>query len=553
MSDWWRGAVIYQIYPRSFSDSSGDGVGDLEGIARHLDYVAGLGVEGIWISPFYPSPMLDFGYDVRDYCDVDRMFGDLAAFDRLLSRAHELGLKVILDIVPCHTASEHPWFVESRQSRDNPKADWYIWADPKPDGTQPNNWLAHFGGTAWSWDSRRRQYYMHRFLPEQPALNWHNPDVRQALFDVMAFWLERGVDGLRIDVVNMLFHDTELKDNPPAGIDLNAPLAEIPANPHGFQDHIYEDDLRPVIFDKGLAPIRELLDSYGARTSVGEVGHARGHAISCAYTQGGQRLHQAYSFVFLESDGHPAYLRRVLRQTEAELGDGWLLWPMSNHDCVRAATRWAPLAGGEPLDEATRDRLARVMLAFQLSLRGSACLYQGEELALPEADLPYEAIQDPVGRNFWPEIKGRDGCRTPMPWRGDSAHGAFSWAETPWLPVPEAHRARAVARQDRDPNSVLNFFRAFVPWRVQRESLRAGTMKLLPAESDDDPLLAIERGGERETLVCLLNFDTRERSFRCSDDVALSDAPGQQARLSDGRTVTLPGLSFAFLTAPPAQ
>ena len=343
-ADWWRGAVIYQIYPRSYQDSNGDGVGDLSGIIHRLPHVAALGVDAIWISPFFKSPMLDFGYDVSDYRDVDPIFGSLGDFNALIARAHELGLKVLIDLVISHTSDQHPWFKDSRTSATSDKADWYVWADPKPDGSPPNNWLSIFGGSAWEWDGERMQYYLHNFLTSQPDLNLHNADVQDALLDVVRFWLERGVDGFRLDTINFYFHDQQLRDNPALPADQRNDTIAPAVNPYNWQEHLYDKN-RPenLAF---LQRFRALLDEYEATTAVGEVGDAqRGMEIQAEYTSGGDKVHMCYSFDFL-SNAAPTGTRiaDVLTRYEAGIGDGWACWAFSNHDVVRHASRWNPVS-----------------------------------------------------------------------------------------------------------------------------------------------------------------------------------------------------------------
>jgi len=355
MNEWWRGAVIYQIYPRSFLDSNGDGIGDLPGITERLEYVASLGVDGIWISPFFPSPMKDFGYDVADYSGVDPMFGTLGDFDRMLAEAHRLGLKVIIDQVYSHSSDLHPWFAESRSSRDNPKADWYVWADPKEDGTPPNNWLAVFGGPSWEWDSRRRQYYLHNFLKEQPDLNFHNQEVQEAVLEAAAFWLDRGVDGFRLDVANFFMHDPELRDNPPFA-------HPNPVKPYWLQRQIY-NRTRPenLAF---VARLRTLLDRYPERMAVAEIASDDPVGTMVAYTDGLDRYHTAYSFVFLRQSFGAAHIRRSVEQMLAASDNAWPSWAFSNHDVERVASRWC--GGAEP-----SAALAKVLMAVLVSLRGT--------------------------------------------------------------------------------------------------------------------------------------------------------------------------------------
>lgn len=495
---WWRGGVIYQIYPRSYQDSNGDGIGDLPGITQRLDHIAALGADGIWISPFFKSPMKDFGYDVSDYNDVDPMFGTLDDFRALVARAHQLGLKVMIDQVLSHCSDQHPWFEESRRSRDNPKADWFVWADAKDDGNPPNNWLSIFGGSAWQWDTRRCQYYLHNFLTSQPDLNFHHPEVQDALLATVKFWLDLGVDGYRLDTVNFFFHDAQLRDNPGRGApDPNNPDPAVnPFNPYGWQRHVY-DKSRPENLPF-LQRLRALLDQYPDTTMVGEIGDDDGLARVAEYTAGGDKLHMAYCFDLLGEAHDAPFLHGFLTRFNTIVGDGWPCWALSNHDVVRSATRW----GGPNPD----PRLLRLAAAFQASLRGTVCLYQGEELGLPEAELRYEDLQDPYGITMWPQFKGRDGCRTPMPWSADAPQAGFTAGGKPWLPVAEAHRPLAVDRQANDPASMLSFFTRLLHWRRHQPALRSGRMSLLPAHPQ---LLAFTREHGTQTLLCVFNFSDR--------------------------------------------
>ncbi|OYQ42581.1 alpha-glucosidase [Rhodoferax sp. TH121] len=513
--NWWRGGVIYQIYPRSFADSNGDGIGDLNGITAKLDYVAALGADGIWLSPFFKSPMKDFGYDVSDYCDVDPMFGSVADFRRLVDRAHALGLKVMIDQVLSHSSDQHPWFVESRSSLTNPKADWYVWADAKSDGTPPNNWLSIFGGSAWQWDTRRCQYYMHNFLTSQPDLNFHNLEVQNALLETVKFWLDLGVDGYRLDTANFYFHDAQLRDNPARG----RPDGEDPAvnavNPYGWQWHKY-DKSQPenLAF---LRRLRALLDQYPNTTMVGEIGDDDGLARVAEYTSGGDKLHMAYCFDLLGTGHSAAHFRGFVQRFEEVAPGGWPCWALSNHDVVRVASRW-----GQGTQAAHPD-LLRLGAALQMSLRGSPCIYQGDELGLPEADIAFEDLQDPYGITMWPEFKGRDGCRTAHPWAKDAADLGFSSAAqpaAPWLPVIEPHRALAVDAQERDAASLLHFYRRLLRWRKAQPALIHGTLSVLPAHPQ---VLAFVRVFDGVQLLCVFNF---------SDTAAQWDLPAAFAGAS---------------------
>ena len=527
---WWKGAIIYQIYPRSFADSDGDGIGDLPGITARLDHVAGLGVDAIWISPFMRSPQADYGYDVSDYRDVDPMFGTLADFDRLVERAHALDLKVMIDFVPSHTSIEHRWFRESRASRDNPRADWYVWADPKEDGTPPNNWLSVFGGAAWEFDTGRGQYYLHNFLRQQPDLNFHNPEVIEALTEEARFWFERGIDGFRIDAIDFGVHDPGLRDNPPRPPQRDQHGATTPFN---MQYQLW-NKARPELCEKFFKPVFRMSEAYGAVCLLGEISGDTSLQRMADYSSGGG-LDMAYSFQLLSCT--LAEVRQHVEEAEACLGDGWACWAFSNHDCFRSATRF----GGRNPD----DRLRRMIPQLLCSLRGSICFYQGEELGLEETELTYEQLQDPVGKTFWPASKGRDGCRTPMPWQTQAEHGGFT-SGTPWLPVGPVNQALAVDRQDGDPESVLNSTRAFLHWRKRQEALRTGDMAFVDA---GEGLLVFSRRTAAQSLLCAFNITDSERQFELDaieGDAGCPTATGERA----GHRVTLPayGVFFATIT-----
>ncbi|PPU07468.1 alpha-glucosidase [Xanthomonas arboricola] len=493
---WWRGAVIYQIYPRSFLDSNGDGVGDLPGIIAKLDYIAGLGVDAIWISPFFKSPMADFGYDIADYRAVDPLFGTLDDFDRLLDKAHGLGLKVMIDQVLSHTSIAHAWFQESRQDRTNAKADWYVWADPREDGAPPNNWLSLFGGVAWQWEPRREQYYLHNFLVDQPDLNFHNAEVQQATLDNVRFWLDRGVDGFRLDAINFCFHDAQLRDNPAKSADKRVGRGFSADNPYAYQYH-YFNNTQPENLPF-LERLRGLLDLYPNAVSLGEISSEDSLATTAEYTAHG-RLHMSYSFELLVQDYSAAYIRETVSRLEATMLEGWPCWAISNHDVVRAVTRW----GGADASPA----FARMVVAMLCSLRGSICLYQGEELGLGEADVAFEDLRDPYGITFWPTFKGRDGCRTPMPWT-DASSAGFSSGK-PWLPLVEEHRAAAVSVQQDDPLSVLSAVRQFLAWRKGEPALREGAITFYDTA---EPVLMFRRehAGQVMLLAFNLSADTAE-------------------------------------------
>ncbi len=492
---WWRGAAIYQIYPRSFADSNGDGIGDLKGVAGKLDYVASLGVDAIWLSPFFVSPMRDFGYDVADFCAVDPVFGSIGDFDALVERAHEIGLKLIIDQVYSHSSDQHDWFKESRSSRDNPKADWYVWANAKPDGSPPNNWQSVFGGPAWTWDARRGQYYFHNFLSEQPDLNVHDLAVQDALLDVARFWLGRGVDGFRIDAINFAMHDPELRDNPPA------PPGAKRTRPFDFQLHLHNQSHPDIT--KFLERLRSVTDSYGGRFTLAEVGgdHALGEMQ--AFTAGDRRLDSAYGFDFL-------YAERLTPELVANAmahwpeSAGWPTWAFENHDAPRAVSRW--------VDEAHREAFAHTKVLLLSALRGSIIIYQGEELGLPQVEVPFDKLQDPEAITNWPQTLSRDGGRTPIPWLADQPNLGFS-SGTPWLPPGEAHRALAVDRQEHDPASTLAFTRRCLALREAHPALSHGHIELVEAGPQ---LLVFDRRDAGQKLRCTFNLSGSSAPFRPS-------------------------------------
>jgi alpha-glucosidase len=523
MQDWWRGSVTYQVYPRSFQDTDGDGVGDLPGITARLPYLAELGVDAIWLSPIFKSPMADMGYDVSDYTDVDPLFGDLADFDALVARAHGLGLKVIIDQVISHSSDQHPFFAESRRSRVNPKADWYVWADARPDGSPPNNWLSVFGGSAWEWDARRRQYYLHNFLPSQPDLNFHNPEVQDWALSVLRFWLDRGVDGFRLDTVNYYFHDRDLRSNgalPPG----NGP---IPHNPYEMQDHVYSKS-RPENLG-WLERMRALLDEYDDRMLVGEVGDnaLRSIGLMVDYTRP-KRLHMAYSFDMLGPQFTARHFRSKIEGFFAAGPESWPMWAFSNHDVMRHVSRWA--------DHGAPEDVARQAAAMLLSFEGSICLYQGEELGQTETELEFHELTDPPGIRFWPEHKGRDGCRTPMVWDA-SPQGGFTTG-TPWLPVKAPQAALHVEGQAGRAGSVLEFYRQMLTHRRRTPALLTGRTRFLDLA---EPVLGFLRG---DSLACLFNLSPDPVTLTVQGRIA--DAPHQAAALS-GPTLTLGPNGFCHL------
>jgi alpha-glucosidase len=531
---WWRGATIYQIYPRSFLDTNGDGVGDLPGILERLEYIVSLGVDAIWIAPFFKSPMHDFGYDVSDYLAVDPLFGTMQDFDAVLAEAHRLGLKVMIDQVLSHTSSEHAWFRESRSSRDSTRADWYVWADPKEDGSAPNNWLSIFGGIAWTWEPRRKQYYLHNFLASQPDLNFHHPEVREAVLRNVQFWLDKGVDGFRLDAINFCFHDAQLRDNPPKPAALRAGRGFTSDNPYAYQFHYYNNTQPENL--RFLEELRALFDRYPGAASLGEIASEDSLATMSEYTSG-NRLHMGYSFELLTERFSVAHIRSTIEKLEARIGTGWPCWAISNHDASRVFTRW----GGT----SDAPHFATLLTAMICSLRGSVCIYQGEELGLTEAQVPFDALRDPYGIAFWPVFKGRDGCRTPMPW-ADTSTGGFSTAE-PWLPIPDEHIELAVARQDRDPRSALNAFRAFMRWRQARVALRDGEIQFV---AEHPHVLAFTRVSGTEKIFAAFNLSpTLQTIAHGQHNLSQLDVPGVLRGSVEGERLSLPGYGALFASA----
>jgi len=509
---WWLGASIYQIYPRSFLDSNGDGIGDLPGITARLDHVASLNVDAIWLSPFFTSPMRDFGYDVADYRGVDPIFGTLADFDALIARAHALGLKVIIDQVWSHTSDQHAWFQESRQSRTNPKADWYVWADAKPDGTPPSNWQSVFGGPAWTWDARRQQYHLHNFLNSQPDLNLHNPDVQNAILDVARFWLDRGVDGFRIDAINFSMHDPLLRDNPPASGNHKR------TRPFDFQRRIH--NMSHPDIPGFLERVAGVMAAYPGRFTVAEVGGDEAIAEMHAYTAGSGRLDSAYGFNFLYGEAlTPRLVADALAEWPQTPGTGWPSWAFSNHDAPRAASRWHGTWN--------HDDYARLIMLLLVALRGNIFLYYGEELGLTQAEIGFDDLQDPEAIANWPLTLGRDGARTPMPWAADAPGAGFSTGK-PWLPLGADHAARAVDRQQGDPQSMLHWTRALMALRQQQPALKRGSATVARASGD---LLILHRALGDMRLVCAFNLGDQPIAVDLAVGPGLASHGGASASL----------------------
>ncbi len=478
---WWRDGVVYQIYPRSFMDSNGDGVGDLEGIRQRLDHLVWLGVDAIWISPCFPSPMKDFGYDVADYCDIEPLFGDLGDFDRLLADAHARDLRILLDWVPNHTSDQHPWFLASRSSRDDPKRDFYVWRDPAPGGGPPNNWKAVFGGDAWELDEATGQYYLHSFLPEQPDLDWRNPEVVRAMHATLRFWLDRGVDGFRMDVIHKIAKDPELRDNPlvPGG----------EGRGYGSQEHVNDenhDDVHAL-----LRGIRGVFDEYDERMAVGEVYILDPRKVSRFYGDGDE-LHQAFNFKLTHARWDAAeFEREVLFFDELVPEVGWPNLVLGSHDAPRHASRYDHPEHG--------DGRARVAAMLLLTGRGTPFLYYGEEIGMRNVEIPEDRLQDPLAWTLHPKVS-RDPERTPMQWE-DAPKAGFSTGD-PWLPIGDTAAHNVTAQRD-EPSSLMNLYRELLALRRESGALRRGSLRALPSP---DGVFAFERTHEGQRAAVALNF-----------------------------------------------
>jgi alpha-glucosidase len=479
---WWQRGVIYQIYPRSFQDSDGDGIGDLNGILQRLDHCVRLGIDAIWLSPIYPSPMADFGYDISDYTNIHPLFGNLERFDALVGEIKRRGLKLILDFVPNHTSDLHPWFQESRGSRDNRLRDWYLWRDPAPEGGPPNNWLSNFGGSAWQWDEPTGQYYYHAFLKEQPDLNWRHPGVRASMHDVLRFWLERGVDGFRVDVLWHLIKDYLFRDNPPN------PQYSPGAPPHHSQVPLYTTD-RPEV--QGIvAGLRRVVDEFDERVLIGEI-YLPIERLVAYYGTNLEGVHLPFNFQLLRSAWNARGIAALIDQYEQALPrGGWPNWVLGNHDYARIASRV-----GLPQ--------ARVAAMLLLTLRGTPTMYYGDELGMIDVPIPKEQLQDPYERNV-PDIGvGRDPCRTPMQWDG-SAHAGFS-SSTPWLPLSDDYSAVNVKEEEVDPHSILTLYRRLLSLRRSHPALAIGSYEPVAMTGD---LLAYIRRAPEESFLVALNLGT---------------------------------------------
>ena len=533
--DWWRRAVLYQIYPRSFQDSDGDGVGDLKGIEARLDYLSALGVDALWISPFFKSPMKDFGYDVEDHRAVDPLFGNLDDFRSLLAAAHGRGIRILIDLVLSPPADAHPWFQAARAERGAPYEDCFVWAEPKEDGGPPNNWLSFFGGPAWTWEPRRGQYYLHNFLSSQPELNFHSDRVCQEVLDIARFWLDIGVDGFRLDTVNFYFHDQALRDNPPTSNRASQLVAQ--ANPYGFQRHLYDKNQPEVL--GFLEALGEVLADYPGSIALGEVGAERpwSDRLMRDYSMRG-RLQLCYTFDLLSEAFTAEHFREVIGAGDPGDPPLWRCLAFSNHDVPRAASRFSP-------SEAPDDQVSALALALLLALPGTPCLYQGEELGLPEAVVSRDKLVDPYGIAFWPIFKGRDGCRTPMPWTHDD-HGAFTAPEvTPWLPVPENHLSRCAEGQRRSSDSLFSLTHRLIRFRRETPALQG--IEFTVCDGHDRDLLAFVRRHGQATLMCCFNLSPDVKTYVLDEPQAYSSVLGSAGSVVEGAELRLDPWAWAYL------
>lgn len=481
---WWQTGIIYQVYPRSFRDSNADGIGDLKGILKKLDYLSWLGVTAIWISPIYPSPMADFGYDISDYRAIHPLFGTMDDFDLLLQEAHKRNIKLILDLVPNHTSDQHPWFLESRSSKDNPKRDWYIWQDAREDGSAPNNWLSVFGGAAWEWDEKTSQYYYHAFLKQQPDLNWRNPEVQRAMLDVMRFWLNKGVDGFRVDVMWHMIKDEQLRDNP-GNPDYQAHMAT-----YEQLLPVYSTD-QPEVHDI-VQQMRQVLDEYGERMMIGEI-YLPIHKLVTYYGINNSGANLPFNFLLLAIPWEAPKIAAAIAEYEGALPPkGWPNWVLGNHDQPRITSR-------------VGQQQAKIAAMLLLTLRGTPTIYYGDELGMADVPIPFDEVQDPQGLNMPDKNLSRDPARTPMQWDG-SEHGGFSTAK-PWLRLSPTYKRVNVAVQQADPYSYLNFYRQLIQLRQSEPSLMWGDYK--PVYADQRSIAYIRQAPAEKAFLIVLNLSHR--------------------------------------------
>lgn len=519
---WWKKGVIYQIYPRSFNDTSGNGIGDLNGISKKIPYLSKLGIDAIWLSPIFNSPMKDMGYDVSDYTSIDPLFGTIQDFEKLIEKTKRNKIKIIIDQVLSHSSDAHPFFKLSKSSTNNSKSNWYVWANAKPDGSPPNNWLSVFGGSAWEWDTTREQYFLHNFLKSQPDFNFHNEEVQNWLLSTVKFWLEKGVDGFRLDTANYYFHDQKLRDNP--AIKSKASKK----NPYYYQDLKYSINQKDNY--KFLEKLRNLTDKYEEKTMIGEISNTE---LQAKYTSGNDKLHMAYSFDLLRNEFSPKHIRNTVSKFFKETKDGWPTWSFSNHDVVRHLSRWNESKRG-------RQKFARLTCALLMSLKGTPCIYQGEELGQTQTKIEFDEIKDPPGKKFWPMDFGRDGCRTPMTWDHNKKFAGFS-VKKPWLPIKKEQIVNSAKKQLKDKNSIYYFYKEFISLRKKIPFFNEEIYFL-----KNDDVLIFYRGNKKE-VCCVFNLSKKEIVIKNDFGKKMPFLPSQHIK-QDSKKIKISSYGFCFFS-----
>ena len=519
---WWKKGVIYQIYPRSFKDTSGNGIGDLKGVIKKISYLSKLGVDAIWLSPIFTSPMKDMGYDVSDYTSIDPLFGTIQDFEKLIEKTKEHKIKIIIDQVLSHSSDAHPFFKLSKSSKNHSKSDWYVWGDAKPDGSPPNNWLSVFGGSAWEWDTTRKQYYLHNFLKSQPDFNFHNKAVRKWLLSTVKFWLDKGVDGFRLDTANYYFHDKNLRDNPATK------SKAFGKNPYYYQDLKYSINQENNY--EFLKELRNLTDKYGETTMIGEISNVE---LQAKYTSNNDKLHMAYSFDFLRDEFSPRHIRNTVSKFFRETKGGWPTWSFSNHDVVRHLSRWNK-------SNRKRQKFARLTFALLMSLKGTPCIFQGEELGQTQTKINYDEIKDPPGKKFWPMDFGRDGCRTPMTWNESKKFAGFSNTK-PWLPIKKEQIANSANKQLINKDSTFHFYKKIISLRKKIIFFNEEINFL-----ENDKVLIFYRGNKKE-ICCIFNLSEKEIVIENTFGKIIPSLPSQNVK-KDVKKLKISSYGFCFLT-----
>ena len=519
---WWKKGIIYQVYPRSFFDTSGNGIGDINGITKKITYLADLGIDALWLSPIFTSPMKDMGYDVSDYTSIDPLFGTIQDFERLIKKAKKNEIKIIIDQVLSHSSDAHPFFKLSKSSKNNSKSDWYVWANAKPDGSPPNNWLSVFGGSAWEWDTTRKQYYLHNFLKSQPDFNFHNKAVQKWLLSTVKFWLEKGVDGFRLDTANYYFHDKKLRNNPP----LQSTFSKI--NPYYYQNLKHSINQKEN-FDF-LKELRKLTNKYNETVMIGEIYNVE---LQAKYTANNDKLHMAYSFDLLREEFSPNHIKNTVSKFYKETNGGWPTWSFSNHDVKRHLSRWNKL-------KKNNKKFARLTCALLMSLKGTPCIYQGEELGQTQTKIEFHEITDPPGKKFWPMDFGRDGCRTPLTWDENKKFAGFSKSK-PWLPIKKEQVMNSAKMQLENRNSIYHFYKKFI---FQRKKIPYFYEEI--TFSRNEKVLIFFRGNKKE-LCCIFNLSEKEIMIKNSYGKIVSSLPSQNIKSESNRLRLLP-YAFGYLS-----